>query len=145
MNVYLVTSGQYSDYDIEGIFSTKEKAQEYIIYKLNKSTDGCSAGYFNDIEEIEVDNVYNFLIRDEFKIWSGNMEFNGDIEEINSYEYTDPSDKNLYRHNYIIHRDNSMSFNVKAKSQNHAIQIANQKRIELIENNSFIPGETIHF
>lgn len=30
MQVFVVTSGCYSDYGIEGIFSTNEKAQEYI-------------------------------------------------------------------------------------------------------------------
>ena len=30
MQVYVVTSGEYSDYGIDGIFSTAEKAQEYV-------------------------------------------------------------------------------------------------------------------
>ena len=34
-NVYVVTHGSYSDYQIDGIFSTKEKAQEFIDYLVN--------------------------------------------------------------------------------------------------------------
>ncbi len=30
MTVYVVTSGQYSDYEINGLFSSKEKAEEFI-------------------------------------------------------------------------------------------------------------------
>ena len=37
MQVYVVTSGEYSDYRINSIFSTAEKAQEYI--KMKEFTD----------------------------------------------------------------------------------------------------------
>lgn len=30
MNTYLVTHGDYSDYTVDGVFSTKEKAEEYV-------------------------------------------------------------------------------------------------------------------
>ena len=33
MQVYVVTSGEYSDYGIDAIFSTAEKAQEYVSMK----------------------------------------------------------------------------------------------------------------
>lgn len=41
--VYIVTSGEYSDYSIHAVFSTKEKAEEYIAHN----------GYFSDSYEIE--------------------------------------------------------------------------------------------
>lgn len=47
MKVFIVTSGSYSDYRIEAVFSTKEKAQEYI---QNACVDDV-----NDIEEYEMD------------------------------------------------------------------------------------------
>ena len=47
MKAYIVTSGSYSDYQIEAVFSTKEKAEEYI---QNTCTDDV-----NDIEEYEMD------------------------------------------------------------------------------------------
>ena len=37
MQVYVVTSGEYSDYRVDSIFSTAEKAQEYI--NMKKFTD----------------------------------------------------------------------------------------------------------
>lgn len=49
--VYVVTAGEYSDYGIEKIFSTREKAQEYIdIVSAPGRQD------FNDIQEWELDD-----------------------------------------------------------------------------------------
>lgn len=47
MKVFIVTSGSYSDYHIEAVFSTNEKAEEYI---NNRCDDGV-----NGIEEYEMD------------------------------------------------------------------------------------------
>lgn len=45
--VYIVTSGEYSDYTIEAVFSTREKAEEYV--------DACGSDY--RIEEYPVDDT----------------------------------------------------------------------------------------
>ena len=53
-NVYLVSSGSYSDYSIEAVFSTKEKAQEYIDECMK--VEGRSAYIDNaEIEEYTID------------------------------------------------------------------------------------------
>lgn len=51
--IYVVTSGEYSDYGIDAIFSTKEKAQEYITIRTN------SEYIWNEleIEEYELDRM----------------------------------------------------------------------------------------
>lgn len=46
MTIYAVTSGEYSDYRIEGVFSTKEKAEAFALLV-------CEA---NDIEEYVLDS-----------------------------------------------------------------------------------------
>lgn len=138
MKVYMVTSGQYSDYGVEGIFSTIEKAQEYINCSL--AGKEYSSQYFNDIQEIEVDNMYNFVVRDGYKSFFGEMDIDGNIiDEIRSYQTANPNDVNMYRHSYLIYPDNTLNFEIKTKSEQHAIQIINQKRIELISNNQFVP------
>lgn len=48
MRVYVVTSGSYSDYGIVGIFSTKEKAEEFMGGRPDK---------FNGINEYDVDSL----------------------------------------------------------------------------------------
>lgn len=45
--VFIVTSGEYSDYDIKAVFSTREKAEAYI---NAKGTD-----YYWEVEEWDVD------------------------------------------------------------------------------------------
>ena len=52
--VYVVTAGSYSDYDIVKIFSTHEKAQEYI--NIANSLSGIVQEKFNDIQEWELDD-----------------------------------------------------------------------------------------
>lgn len=52
--VYVVTAGEYSDYDIVKIFSTCEKAQEYI--DIASSLGGIIQEKFNDIQEWELDD-----------------------------------------------------------------------------------------
>lgn len=54
MKVFLVSTGSYSDYNVEGIFSTYEKANDFKNY----------IRYANDIEEYELDMPYekNILV-----------------------------------------------------------------------------------
>jgi len=54
MKVFIVTKGTYSDYRIETVFSTKEKAEEY----LRKSADKEFDGEYNEVEEYEIDVDY---------------------------------------------------------------------------------------
>ncbi len=49
--VWIVTSGEYSDYEIEAVFSTKGLAEDYI-QKMNGAGLGSS---YNDIEGWELD------------------------------------------------------------------------------------------
>ena len=60
MNVYVVTSGEYSDYGIDSIFSTQEKAQEYV--DMRKFTDDCNENY--NIKVWSVDEVYSNEVTD---------------------------------------------------------------------------------
>lgn len=55
--VYVVTSGSYSDYHIDAIFSTKEQAEIYqAVHSMDYETDSFFSDYANyGIEEYEVD------------------------------------------------------------------------------------------
>ena len=63
MKVYIVTSGDYDDYQIDEVFSTKEKAEEYIEY----------FGDYCRIEECDLDNP----IEHKEKIWDVSFELDG--------------------------------------------------------------------
>ena len=59
MTIYAVSSGTYSDYGIRALFSTKEKAEEYIAKHtdtINPKLTDCYDAY--DIEEWELDEEY---------------------------------------------------------------------------------------
>lgn len=73
MQVYVVTSGEYSDYGINAIFSTREKAQEYV--DMRTFTDNYNESYYicswevDECNEIGItctdlvllnDEIYNF-------------------------------------------------------------------------------------
>lgn len=55
--VYVVTSGSYSDYGVEGIFDTREKAELYCAYQ------NTFRGYESGIEEWELNEYYSPLER----------------------------------------------------------------------------------
>jgi len=143
MKVFMVTSGRYSDYTVEGIFSTIDKAKAYMDYESRNTR----YSKYNDIVEIEVDNVYNFSIRDGYKCYYGNMDEDGNIDDhgITSFSITDPTDNHMFENSYRIEYDKSMTFEIKTVSEEHAIKIANDKRAELIASNQWNPGKDIYF
>lgn len=59
--IYIVTSGDYSDYTIDEVFSTKEKAEEYVQQH----------GTNYRIEDYDIDKE----VKKETKIWSVKMRF----------------------------------------------------------------------
>ena len=63
MKVYIVTSEDYDDYQINEVFSTKEKVEEYIEY----SDDDCR------IEEYDLDNP----IEHKENIWDVDFKLDG--------------------------------------------------------------------
>ena len=69
MQVFVVTSGEYSDYGINAIFSTKEKAQEYIdIMEFCSSWDE----YYN-IHEWTVDKISTEIPTNDLCFYNGKV------------------------------------------------------------------------
>lgn len=60
--IYIVTSGDYSDYGIEAVFSTKEKAEEYVQQH----------GTNYRVEDYDIDEE---VVKKEIKIWRVSMSF----------------------------------------------------------------------
>jgi hypothetical protein len=53
MKVYIVSTGEYSDWSIQGIFSTREKAEEF----MRVVPAGGYDNEYNDIQEHELDPI----------------------------------------------------------------------------------------
>ena len=126
--IYLVSSGEYSDYGIDGIFTTKELAEKFI-----KSFD-----IENSYDEINIEvrtlNPYEKELRQGFKAYFVRMSKKGKTISVNNTENAfgfDSYDSDGFdvRNNLISH--------VYAKDKKHAIKIVNEKRTKLIALNKY--------
>jgi len=133
MKIFIVTSGAYSDYHIDAVFSTKENAEKYNnIY---------ASGDFEDIEEFEVDEAMSLInrIRDEkITIYLVCMDRDGNVKETRKESPSISLVKELLsgKHRRILYAD-CMDMYVIAKDEKHAVKIVNEKRVQLIANNEW--------
>lgn len=120
--IYLVTSGTYSDYGIDAVFTTRELAQAFI--------DSFEKSFYIEIRiEERILNPKEKEIRKGFKAYFVRMTKKGQVKDCyhskSSYCFVEGKtfsfdiDDNLYCH-------------VFAKDDKHAIKIVNEKRGQLI-------------
>ena len=113
MKVYIVTSGDYDDYQINEVFSTKEKAEEYIEY----SGDDCR------IEEYDLDNP----IEHKEKIWD--VDFKLDGNELKRCAVT-----NYAKVDSVWLCGGGIYFNIVSNCKTKAIEIAKERLDNVIKN-----------
>lgn len=84
MQVFVITSGEYSDYGINAIFSTKEKAQEYV-----DKMEFCSSyeEYYN-IHEWNVDEVSKEIPTNDLCLYNGEVVKLDDLNGGNDFDYS---------------------------------------------------------
>lgn len=121
--IYIVTSGEYSDYTIERVFSTKEKANEFI---QQHGTD-------YRIEEYVVDEE---KVKKEEKIWDVEIDIddNSVIQSI-PRNFLCREEGTCEHHEYF--RNDVVDLYVKADSMDKAIKIA-KERYFAIKSNDYI-------
>lgn len=122
---YLVTTGSYSDYSVEAVFSTKEKAEAYLAERQRRSTlvrelGGYSFTDYNDIESMLLDP--EITLGDKRAVWSVWFDAHGGVERARA---TDATDDTFSR----IERDGRSVFTVHAHDENGAIKAAQEKRM----------------
>lgn len=136
MKVYVVTTGNYSDYGIEGIFSTEEKANEFM-EALEDERD------WNAIAEWDMDDAAGTKIKDGHSPWRVLILRDGTVEEakigneLDRYGIRESSEVWKRSKLPLWTRENpdiQDCLNVKclAKSAEHAIKIASEKRAQFI-------------
>jgi len=126
--VFLVSSGCYSAYKVEAIFTIRKKAEAYI-KNIKKAYNG-----YNDIEEIELDKEFKKI---KYSLWHVEMEKNGkviDCKEMITRIDREGIDIDI---DYYIDVCNDGHFYVDAKDETHAIKIANEKRAYLVANEAW--------
>ena len=121
-NVYMVTYGSYSDYRVIGICSTKEIAEEL---KKLRGADRIERLTIDEMPERQI-GLYWFSV-DMDK--SGNVPING--VQIKDCQYQTEEEWRPYGD------DNLIEFSMWAKDENHAIKIATERRIRLIESDNW--------
>ena len=120
--IYVVTSGDYSDYGIDAIFTSRELAQAFINAFKKRDYDEFR------IEEFEL-NPYKTEIRKGYFAFFVRMQKDGKCTEVykenSSYGFNGGID-------YGFDVNKNMYCHVFAKDDKHAVKITNEKRTELI-------------
>lgn len=142
--MYVLTAGEYSDYRIKGVYSTREKAESVKVHVEDA----------NDIEEYELDVMLE--VPDGHSLFSINMKEDGTVfdpwgrnnispglpdgveilpvEKLFYLKFDGSSDAVYYAYQP---RTAYRCFYVIAKDSTHAIKIANERRAQLIALNQF--------
>jgi len=133
--VYTVSSGCYSDYRVNAIFSTKKLAKEF--KRLVPDSD------YNDIEEYELDPPTADLIKRGYSIWIVHMLIDGTTERVDRaevclYNVTREEHSIWRRTQAPAYKDKGIPdiliSTVWAKTEKQAIKIVNEHRTQMIAN-----------
>lgn len=127
--IYIVTSGSYSDYGINAVFSTKELAQKYIDAFEKQSFEGF------DIEEWELNPFATDLSKGR-KPFNILMDIDGNVEKIESkpsYFFFNERISYINAHQaYWNNEKDLLQIAIFANDETHAVKIANEKRTQII-------------
>ena len=124
--IYIVTSGEYSEYEINAVFTTKEKAVDYVEQH----------GTYYDIEEYELDKE----VEKKSQLWS--IVFcieDGKFDEANPISYNKNKEVDTC---YVEERFGNgkmyyIIFLVDADSMNRAVKIA-RERFAAVKANEYV-------
>lgn len=123
--IYVVTAGVYSDYSIYGVYDDQEVAQ--------KISDAISADWAEArVEEYEL-NEYADKVKQGLSMYAVQMDVDGNALSIEKLAYTDETFVNEARREGAT----VLFARVYAKSEEHAIKIVNERRLQLIASNQW--------
>lgn len=137
--VYAVTSGSYSDYRINAIFSSRGRADAFMLAFPSRD--------YNDVEEYELDPPEADFVARGYSLWSVLMLRNGAVEQAERL----PNIPGVLAPR-ILKRPQSAAYqgqcilqsSVWAKTRAHAILIANETRIRMIANGEWDETDSQH-
>ena len=123
--IYIVTSGCYSDYHIEAVFTTQDKADDYVQQH----------GMDYVIEEYDIDEE----VTKQVQLWR--VDFDINTKEISDAQpvfcYTDQYRDTCHVVQYLITGNELILFYVDADSMDRAVKIACE-RFDAIKSNDYI-------
>lgn len=119
--VFLVTSGEYSDYSIEAVFSTRENAHAFIDSGRKRL---CEA----EIEEFIVDPCSPKIN----PVWYVRFDLDGNVMAVkNEGQPTQPV---AITAGYDFHRNNIQVYGISAEDERTALKIAAHERAMFLAN-----------
>ena len=126
--IYIVTSGEYSDYDICAAFTDKELAEKY------------AKTFNNRYDEHRVEtyplNIFSKELKEGYKPYFLRMTKEGVCTEIEIKDNSYGFDSENLQYGFDIQMN--LHISIMAKDEQHAIKIANEKRVQLIANNKWV-------
>lgn len=137
--VYVVTSGEYSDFGIEQVFSTKEKAQNFI--DLSKEYGNDNINY--EIDEYDLDPIVKVPHYHKFKyFYFVEMDKEGNIKHCNKthLDIMNPEVEKemVYLTNDYLSKKSVLNAIINANDKEHAIKIMGEKRTKILAANRWI-------
>jgi hypothetical protein len=131
--IYAVSSGSYSDYRVDALFSSRKLAEEFM--SLVNDND------YNDIEEYELDPPTANLIKRGYSVWRVHMLKDGTTERVermgnDKYDVTNIGHSIWERTKAPAYRGKGipdiLTSTVWAKTGKQAVKIVNEKRTQMI-------------
>jgi len=126
--VYLVTSGSYSDYGVDAIFSTEKLANEWILFNKGVSSKDyhVSEIILDPVNDVSKGFPFTILMDKQgntYYIWDGGLKyFVPNLIERDYYHTHNEEDEEIQVLRFTLYADN----------QEQAIKIVNEKRLQLI-------------
>lgn len=137
--VYIVTSGEYSDYRINAVFSTREKAQEFLDICNQNQRDliGSSA----EIEEWDLDIPRETWLSTHIYMFS-----NGDVSS--AYTYLTARGNSApsfggFAYSMPKSGERLLSWTVRTGDKERAIKMVNEKRALILSHNLWADEEGV--
>lgn len=135
--IYAVSSREYSDYRVDALFTTREKAQAFI-----DAFKGDSYSNFNDIEEYELNPPVVTKLSHGWSVWRLIMLLDGTVEKCwrtnnDKGDVLDAGRVWLWERTKAPAYANknipdALQGSVRAKTEKQAIKVMNEKRIAFL-------------
>ena len=128
VKAYVLTEGEYSDYHIVGVYSTKENAEAVKRWIVAEDDDSYIASLI-DIEEYELDPGVD-AIRQGLNAYRTQMSWDGTTDGV--YRVDADYDRESFIGSKIEANWWGVSGQVFARDEQHAVKIVNEKRAQMI-------------
>lgn len=126
--VWTIESGEYSDYRVWAVYSTKKQATDVLDACGVEWADGPEGGYNTRVVERPL-NPKTELTQLQYDLWSVRMSRDGTVDRLEKR----PVDvEDIYGSDLGVWFEREIIGNVVARSSKHAVKIANEFRAQAI-------------